>query len=195
MSDDGALVRAELDDLERSLKVTQEALTYLGFVVSEGLQRIGDLRTSTLVMQVIAEKRGTSQFEDIAHSPDEQKDQLSARYELLKRIQQRFKKLGLRGAGVLLRLMEQAGTPVTNRELMQSVRIKSERPNVIRVYVCRLRRNFDALGFPNAIETISKGYCMRADLVRHILRILPGNDIDVLYAQVCGGAQKSDREK
>ena len=195
MSDDGAFVRAELDDLERSLKVTQEALTYLGFVVSEGLQRIGDLRTSTLTVQTVAEKRDTLQFDDIAQPSDEEKDQLAARYELLKRIQQRFKKLGLRGAGVLLRLMEQAGTPVTNRELMRSVRIKSERPNVIRVYVCRLRRDFGVLGFPNAIETISKGYCMRADLVRHILRILPGSDIDLLYAQVCGGAQKSDLEK
>lgn len=89
------------------------------------------------------------------------------------RLRQRLGKGGDRGAAMLLHLMERPGERVSQAELMQTIGMRTQSRNAIKVYICYLRQAFRSFGWTETIiETSQGGYALRRDALGQVLSLL-----------------------
>lgn len=92
---------------------------------------------------------------------------------LQERIHARFGRIGNVGSGVLLRLLREPGVFISQKELAEAAGVRSQRSDVVKVYVSHLRTAFARHGVSSdAIETGPKSYALRPSDVPIILDLL-----------------------
>lgn len=173
---------AELLRIKRLMRLMSEALALAQTLLSERLEHEESAVLQKKMRPVTTQPPSAdilASIQDIAIAFGEQLSHPDRKFsecrrDLVKaRIHHRIHRAGRAGAAILLRMIEQPDVFIDQKNLATSAGVASKSPNVVKVYICQLRKGLEEQGLPaDMIETGRRSYRLRSDAIPQIMEMV-----------------------